>query len=172
MRLRYVLPAVQIIVAFAAYYESYRWFEWRRHFFHDDMPGTWPGFTLLVSLNAPVAFVRLFYYRHLSDFWEEAVFILSIGLLWYWVARNIECWHSTRRVFSFPQKIPRMLFDALLSLLGLLFVVYAREVYWHLGPSVQLSLYYWPSFFFFLGWSAALIFFFGRDFILCIRSSR
>jgi hypothetical protein len=53
------------------------------------MPGPAPAFKLLVSINAPVALLRAFLYRHLPGYWDDVTFILGIGLFWYWIALNI-----------------------------------------------------------------------------------
>jgi hypothetical protein len=50
---------------------------------HEPFMGPTPAFTLLVLLNAPIAFLRSFYTRHLPEVWDRVLFILAIGLFWY-----------------------------------------------------------------------------------------
>jgi hypothetical protein len=170
MRLRYVLPAVQVVIALALYYWSDRWFAWAMHVY--DMPGPSPAFTLLVCLNPPAALLRASYFRHVPELWDRAIFIPSIGLLWYWVARNIESWRSRHTPFTFSRRVPRLLLDLLLLALAVYCGFWALSELGYLNFPWSFSWSHWLSFLLLLLWSASLIFFFGRDFVLCARRNR
>ena len=98
VRLRYLLPVGQVLVAIGLYAWSDAWF--REASKHSSMPGLPLGFTILISLNAPLALPREFYYRHtgIPDLGDRVVLLVGIALLWYWVARNIESWRERRTV--------------------------------------------------------------------------
>jgi hypothetical protein len=100
VKLRCTLPAAQMALAMGALWWSDRWF--RAQMRLQDMPGPAPAFTLLISLNIPLALLRGFYYHFLPEFWYRVAFIATIGLFWYWVGLNIESWRRNREVFTFP----------------------------------------------------------------------
>ena len=169
VRLRYILPAAQVTAALVLYYLGGRWYEGMRHV--SSMPGTSPFFTLLVSLNAPLALVRGLYYRHVPELWDRWVFVSAIAILWYWVALNVESWRRDRKVLAFSRFPLRLTADLLLIALGAFWgFVFAGQ-----GRQIHMDLEFAHPLFvpcvlgLLLAWSLALIFFFGRDLIQCVR---
>jgi hypothetical protein len=134
-----------------------------------DMPGPSPAFTMLVSLNAPLAFIRAIYYRHVPELLDRAGFIAAIGLLWYYVALNIESLRRAQAIFASSRLGLRLATDFLLVAAGVWcgFWSIADGYYFHLP--LTLSWPYRLSCCMRAIWSVSLIFFFGRDFIICIR---
>jgi hypothetical protein len=173
MTLRKVLPLSQIVVAVFLWWRSYVWGTAMMHV--QDMPGTSPYDTLLHSLNAPLVLLRGFFYWHLSEPLYRAAFLLTIGLFWYWVALNIEAWSRDRSVFIFRRVSLRVLTDLLLFALGLLCGFWFVQECPHVIPlSWSWSAWGWeigllgPL----LIWSFVLVFFFGRDFVHCVRGKK
>ncbi len=109
IKLKYALPFIQMLLAVALLVWTVRWE--RAMMRIQDMPGTPPSFTLLVAINAPVALPRIVLYRYLPGWWDAITFIAGIGVFWYWVARNIESWRQTRRVFMFSWRPLRLAGD-------------------------------------------------------------
>jgi len=179
LKLRYVLPLVQMTLAIALIWQSQVWFERARHKNH--MPGIAPHFTLLVAINAPVTFPRALWYMHISYYWDMSILVAMIGLLWYWVALNVVAWRTRRAVQVFSWLPLRLGSDAILIVLGLFFgVVCVWDI---VAPRIglygpyglrSLDLDWWhPSLLvavtvLLLGWCAGLTYFFGRDFVQCI----
>jgi hypothetical protein len=166
VKLRYALPAVQIAVAAGLLWWSDQWFKAQMRL--QDMPGLAPAFTLCISINAPIALPRALLFRHLSAYWDYVVLVLAVGVLWYWVALNIESLRRGGNVLMFRWVPLRLAGDLLLIAMG---------AFWGIAwvPEARRSLTYWPWAWmpcvlgFLVAWSFALIFFFGRDFIRCLR---
>jgi len=169
VRLRYVLPVAQMLLAVFLYWRSDVWDKWamRRY----DMPGPSPAFTFLIAVNVPLAPFRAFLFRYLPVLWDRVFFIATVGLLWYWVALNVESWRRDRKVRVFQCLPLRLIVDTFLAALGVflgcILVVQGRQIHMNLqfsspllAPSVLGGL---------LAWSLTLIFFFGRDLIQCVR---
>jgi hypothetical protein len=138
--------------------------------------GPSPGFTLLVLLNAPLAFLRAFYTRHLPEVWDRAVLILAIGLFWYWIALNIEKFPLKRTVTTFALPTLRVTSDlVVMAVAGLVGISDVSRAWWWLPrmdvPDPQ-GLWMLGSHLCLLTWSFVLLFFFGRDLVLlAIRRS-
>ncbi len=166
VRLRYVLPAAQMLVALGLYRWSDVWFETLKA--HHEVLADSPAFTLLVSLNAPLAIMRVLYYRHVSELWDRVVFVLAVGLLWYWVALSIESWRANRTLVTFSWAPLRLAADLLMLALGafwgLSLIFQGHQMYLEL---VAFSSWLWvPGVFAsVLAWSLALIYFPIRDFV-------
>jgi hypothetical protein len=75
-----------------------------------DSPGPGsPVFDVLISINTPIALPRALWDRHLSYYWSVAIFVVAVGILWHWVALNVQSWHQrgmVLRVFG-TIRIPR-----------------------------------------------------------------
>ncbi len=167
-KLRYALPLLQVILAVALLVWAERW---EIAHMRQDMPGVPPAFILLSVINFPVAMLRGLVIRILSLLrplllpylwgrWGDIALVAAIGMFWFWVSLNIECWHQSRRVFMFSWRPLRIAGDTIAVGVGVTWPF----VYWHQGRPAPLSsvelLLFVPC----LLWSAALILFFGRDF--------
>ena len=75
-----MLPLAQMALALALLWWSDLWLRTAQRTM--DMPGPAPAFTLLVSINAPVAFPRALWSRHRPDPWDDLTLIAAVGLLW------------------------------------------------------------------------------------------
>jgi tetrahydromethanopterin S-methyltransferase subunit C len=128
--------------------------------------GASPYFDFLVAINFPVALVRAFTYRYLSEVLDCTVFIGMISLLWYWVGLNIEHWQKNRTVFTFSQVPARLILDLLLIAAGLFCGLLGSAEAGHIYPERWSKIILG----FALTWCFALVFFFGWDFIRCIRN--
>jgi len=149
---------------------SDRWFKTVGRF--DDMPGPAPASRLCDSINAPVALVRVLWVRHASTLGDYVALVLAVGVLWYWVALNVESWRRERAVLGFrwiPLRVAvNLLLIAVGAFWGLAFAAEVRDVrspYLHWSGWLWISGILGPL----LAWSVVLIFFFGRDFVLCLR---
>lgn len=164
LKLKYALPLAQMILAVGLLRCSHFWFMAQAKI--SDMPGPAPAFTLLVSINAPVAMARAFLYRHLPPAWDEVTFILAIGLLWYWVASSILRWKERRSLVMFAWPPLRIFGDLLMiangAFLGWLYIVH--------GLGFLTWRWFVPSSAFFAMWSLSLIVFFTVDIIRCIHA--
>ena len=143
------------------------------------MPGPAPAFTLLVSINAPVAFPRALWSRYLPDPWDDLTLIAAVGLLWYWVALNIDSWRRSRTAVMFRWAPLRLVGDLLLivtgAFWGLIFVgkdlaegVRGEALRNHFFLNWSQARWFIAVSGCHLAWSLVLIFFFGRDFICCV----
>ena len=149
-----------------------------------DMPGPAPAFSLLASINFPVASLRVFWFRYLPGWWDDIVFVAAIGFFWYWVALNVYSWQQKRTVRIFSSIPLRLTVDLLLIAMGTLVGIYAVTdelrllafVHGVHGEALRNCFpNNWPGWAWFiaiaglhLAWSVVLIFFFGRDFIHCV----
>lgn len=77
MKLKYVLPVTQMALAVVVLWLSDLWMKAAIRVM--DVPGPAPAFTLLMSINPPVALVRGLLYWHLSFVWDLG---LSAGIDW------------------------------------------------------------------------------------------
>ena len=137
-----------------------------------DMPGVPPWFMLLVALNAPVALPRALLFRYLPGWWDPIVFVTAIGVLWYWVALNIETLRTTREIVIFSWTPLRLAIDVIVVGVNLIWLfllgrdrfslpVTSTDWIWSISSMLLLAL-----------WSAAMVAFFGRDFIHCLLHPR
>jgi hypothetical protein len=120
------------------------------------------------------ALVRELYYRHVPELWDRCVFISAIAILWYWVALNVESWRRDRKVLAFSWLPLRLTADLLLIALGVfwgvVFTTQGRLI--HADLELSSPLLAFPVLGLLLAWSLALVFFFGRDLIHCVRERR
>lgn len=184
VKLKYVLPLVQMTLAVALIWQSQVWFEHARH--GSDMPGTAPHFTLLFAINAPVFFPRALWFEHISYYWDMIILVAMIGLLWYWFALNVIAWRTSRAVQMFSWAPLRLGCDAILTFYGLLFGVVCiwdtvapriglygpyglrnLNLDWRWQPSLMATVTV-----LLLAWCVGLTYFFGRDFVHCILRKR
>jgi hypothetical protein len=173
VKLRYVLPVAQMALAVGLLWWTNLWWKTVRGLY--DMPGTAPAFRLCISINAPIALIRALWFRHVSTFGDTLVLVLAVGVLWYWVGLNVESWQRNRTVVMFSWTPLRMGGDLLLIAIGvfwgLTFVVNTRDLRpmpWSWATLLWAIGIFGPL----LAWSLVLIFFFGRDFVNCVRAMR
>ncbi len=169
LKLKYVLPSAQMLLALALLVWTYYWE--RALMRHADMPGTPPSFALLISINAPLAVPRSLVFRYLPGWWDEITLILAIGMLWYWVALTIESWRQSRRVCIFAYLPLRVAADVIaLALGGLLFcgILLGHRTLGFPPHSWVHWLLSVPSLCLMILWAAVLIIFFGRDLVDCV----
>lgn len=175
IRLRYVLPVAQMLLAVGLYYWSDLWLRASWEAWH-SYRGPSPGFTLLVLLNAPLAFLRPFYTRHLSEVWDRAVLIVEIGLFWYCIALNIEKFPLKRTVTTFALPPLRVASDLVVMAVGGLVGISAVSRAWWWLPRMDVPDPPWlwtpGSLVCLLGWSFILVFLFGRDLVLFAISGK
>ena len=172
LRLRWILPIAQILIAFGLYRWSDVWFRARMATARGEpFMAPSPGFTLLVLLNAPIAFLRSFYTRHLPEVWDRALFIFAICLFWYWIALNIEQFPAKKTVTTFAIRPVRVLSDVLVMAVGSLVGLSAVSRAWWWIPRMAMPIPEWlwrlGALISLLGWCFILLFFFGRDLALC-----
>jgi hypothetical protein len=177
LKLRYVLPLIQIALAVVLLWQSQVWFEAVRHRF--DMPGTAPHSLLLLAINAPITVLRVLWYRHMNYYMDMAILIAMIGILWYWVGLNVESLRTSGQVLALDRMPLRIAADLLLIALGFFFgFVYVHDELTHreLASAKFAVLHVWlrtpfrvTLTFFWISWPVALIFFFGRDLIHILR---
>jgi hypothetical protein len=107
-----------------------------------------------------------------------------VGLLWYWVVRSIETWRERREALLFHWRCGRLLIDALLIAMGLLFGLMgageAKEtVFWapssFRGVVGCFGAFWWSELLRSLiaaglhfGWCVVLVLVFGRDLARCL----
>ena len=150
-----------------------------------DMAGPDPAYLIFLAVNAPVNLARIFWDHWLPYPWNLAALIAGVGLLWYWVACSIELWRKQREAVLPHWRYGRLLIDALLIVMGLLFGLMGagetKEVvdwapmsfrgavgcfgatWWSelLRSVIAASIHF--------GWCLALVLIFVRDFVRCFR---
>jgi hypothetical protein len=183
VKLKYALPLVQMALAVGLLRWSEAWFEAVMRV--SDSPGLCPAFRLLIAISAPVGLPRLLWSRFLPGSWDYPILIAAVGLLWFWVALNVDSWRQGRAVCMFSRTPLRIAGDILLIVTGIFWggVCVGRNL--DVGAIVHgaygqvLGDCYprgWQDaslciavVVFQLTWSLVLIYFFGRDFIHCSR---
>lgn len=172
--LQYVLPLAQMIVAVLLRWHDYVWFKRMAGF-----PP--PGWELSTAVNIPVALIRALWVQigGLWGRWDDALYVAAVGLLWYWVALNVQSWRRNRTVRHFSNRPLRITADLLLIAMGIIFgcVVAFHDL--DLSGYANLRRWYWthlrsPATWLWLSivvlhslWALSLLFFFGRD-LICV----
>jgi hypothetical protein len=77
VKLKYALPLAQMALAVVLLWRSQLWMTTAARL--NDVPGPAPPFTLLMSMNPPVALVHGLVYWHFSPLWELGVSVATIG---------------------------------------------------------------------------------------------
>jgi hypothetical protein len=173
LKLKYVLPALQMLLAVALLVWTDRWQLALMRL--QDMPGTPPSFTLLIAINAPLAMPGALMFRYLPGWWDHITLVVAIGIFWYWVSLNIESWQQSRRVFMFSWIPLRLTGDAIAVGIGTIwFFVLSRNRAYSLPVPVSSPDWLWfvPCFGFPMLWGVTLILLFGRDFVQCLIPSK
>jgi hypothetical protein len=158
------LPAVQMVLTSALLW-------WTRQSFDSAakvhlMAGTPAAFKLCMALNAPLALARVLWSGYRSRLPDDLIFIAAVGVLWYWVALNIEYWRQHRAVLMFSCVPLRLAGDVLLVGTGLFLGFWAVKSL--LLMNWSQSAWFIPSQALVLTWSFLLVGLFGRDWISCI----
>jgi hypothetical protein len=171
LKLRYVLPLVQMALAVALLWQSNLWFKEAVRL--SDIPGPSPAFELCRSINAPIALFQALWFRYASSSADNIVFVLAVGALWYWVGVNFESWRRYRAVLVIRRKSLRLAIDLVLFAMGVLlaivFMSEMRKVLPYFDPRSLWSLAIFGPY---VLWSLVLMFFFGRDFIIGVREGK
>jgi len=159
-----------------------------------DMPGpSSPLFAVLLAINAPLAVPRALWEAisfalwgsrtHLPYWWSVAVLVAAVGLIWYWAALNLQALRKRGTVLMFSWRPVRFSTDTLLIAVGLVFGLFGASSARGFTSDLQSDLRglscYGPVWLYALSdaimasalfvWSFALVLFFGRDFIHCVR---
>jgi hypothetical protein len=127
---------------------------WQESLMHSRQasPGLDPAYVILASMNSPVAIARVaamnaLFSRELNylpPLWDGVTLIGASGLLWYWVAVNIDSWRKSGTIRSFAWTPLRVVTDLIVlgicALLMCLLVFGLRN-----GPAGTLSLTTWQS---------------------------
>lgn len=176
VKLKYTLPLSQMALAVVLLWWSQVWYKAVTR--TADMPGPSPAFQLLIAINAPLALPRLLCIHYLFYPWDDVTLIAAVGLLWYWVALNIDSWQKRKAVFMSARGSLRSLGDLVLIALGAFwgFICVQDELTGRDLADSSLGLFQpWLRTPFLVavavcsfGWSLALICFFGRDLIQCV----
>jgi len=181
MKIRYTLAASQMFLACALLWCDHALQIAASHVC--DVPGSSPALIMLLSINIPLALPRALWEPYLPHFWSQAILISAVGLLWSWIAMNVRAWRTRGGILAFSWRPARFLVDTLLVALGLLCGLGAARGaseaigYWPLvlhrggcfGPIWWYALSWSIVALILLGWSFALVFFYGIDFIRCSR---
>ena len=103
LRLRYVLPTIQVILAVLLFwYDRNIWFpRMRGH----SMPRLSPGWRVSAAINAPVLLVRQLWFRHTSQYSDDVLYVIAVGIFWLWVAISLSSWKSNRTI-AVPETKP------------------------------------------------------------------
>jgi|HubBroStandDraft_6_1064221.scaffolds.fasta_scaffold1643653_1 hypothetical protein len=126
--------------------------------------GPAPAFTLLMSINAPVALGRVFWFHFYTPYlWDVVVTIVLIGALWYWVALNIDSWQERRMILQFKWAPLRIGTDLLAIALGAMLGLLCAPISYLPVPWLIAA---WASA---LMWAFGPMLFYGRDLVCCIR---
>jgi len=163
LRLEYALPLAQMALAVYLLWWTYQCQAAFKRIY--DAPPIPPAFTFLVFMNAPANLLRWTWFYHVNGVWSDAMFVASIGLLWYWVALNIHSWHERRSPVIFSWAPMRVMADLALVAMGLSIAWGFRNV------DVAHLPWLWriPVVTFLVVWSLGPVVVFGRDLIHCLR---
>jgi len=97
-----VLPLVQMLLAAISIWWCNQWELLTRA----DAPDYPVAFVAVLLVNGPVSIARDFFYS-LSLQWADAMYVVSIGVLWFWVAWNMDSLYERKRVVMFSWAPPK-----------------------------------------------------------------
>lgn len=166
LKLRYALPLAQMALAVALLHWSDVWL--RAAMRVADSPGVPPALTALRCINAPVVLVRGLWNPLVRYPWDDAIFVATIGIFWYWVALNIQSWRQRGTVLLFGWVPLRITTDLVLIGLG----VFVCFVFGTASYLPLEGLWAWFLRISVLAWSLGSVFLFGRDLIQCLRPNK
>lgn len=172
IKLKYALPLVQMVVAWAVM----DW-TWLFHYFAFNNWGPTPPMWFVAMIDFPASEILLLALRW-SDLGRLGLwlFIALVGVLWYWVLRNVEEWRETGRLWLHDRRAARVAEDIALIAFGCISLAVAQMDF-HLqivleGPRAAGRLWPWAAGAVLcnLGWFVGLVFFFGRDMVQTLWS--
>jgi hypothetical protein len=180
--LKYWLPMMQVVLAAVLLWISDAWTLALMRRSH-GMVGSVPTFDFLVSLNAPVALLRMYLGRFITGWWDYIAFVFFIGLFWYWVALNILSVRESRVVTLFRYRPLRVLADLLLAVVGIfLGLTFTTNFYWPIFvfgmrvPQMYHGVTGWKGYAVITSltlpmamWSLLLVFLFTQDLYRTVR---
>lgn len=165
VKLRYILPMGQMILAFVTIWWYNIWIHLAERI--QDFPGKPVGYNAVLLMNAPVSVARHLFYD-LSPRWSDAMYVVSVGLLWYWVGLNMDFWYQRRTIVVFRWAPLRIATDLLLIGWGPYSVWQYRNI-----DIVHVARFDWPwfvpDFASCLVWGLGPSLIFGRDLVQCFR---
>jgi hypothetical protein len=98
--------------------------------------------------------------------WELGLTVATIGVLWYWVALNIDSLRERRAILHFAWAPLRIATDLMLTAMGAcLGVICVASMVSSLLPLPWRI----PTYASLLIWSFVPMFIFGRDLVYCVR---
>jgi hypothetical protein len=170
---KYALPLVQMALAWAVM----DWM-WLYHVLAFNSWGSTPPMWFVMMMDFPASEVGLLVWRWSVfgrlNLW---LFIALVGVLWYWVLRNIEAWRETGSLWLHASPAARIAEDLALIALGF-FSLFVALTDFHLkfvldGPRAAGRFWPWSvaAVLCNLGWFVGLVYFFGRDLLQTLRSS-
>jgi hypothetical protein len=163
MRLKYALPLANMAVAVALFWWSDQWLKAAMRIY--DSPGTHPAFTLALLINGPATLARMFWFSYVSQMWDYVLFVLVVGITWWWIGIGLTRWREGRlgRLSSMPVRCAR---DILAVGLSVCFAYGCRSV------DILHMPWQWliPSAASFAIWSLVPPVFFGCDLVRCFRN--
>lgn len=115
-KLKYILPLAQMALAVGLLKSSELWYAAIMRV--SDSPGISPEFRLLFAINAPIGLPRLLWSRFLPGSWDYPILIAAVGLLWFWVALNVNSWRQRRAIYMFSRAPFRIAGDLFLIATG------------------------------------------------------
>jgi hypothetical protein len=174
-----------MVLALALHWMSWRWTEAVIKL-GVDSPGSDFFFTLCVAINFPIAAIRAIISSMLTGYWDPALFILGIGLLWYWVMLNIEKWNEHKEIVLFQYLPLRFFSDIFFFWIGCACVCGLISDFTNRSHGGLWLLHFSPYFltkwqvvignfvveFLLFAWAFVLITVFGYDMIRTIRRIR
>ena len=165
LKLKYVLPVVQMILAAITIWWFYLWINLADRIY--DAPGNPVGFTAMLLMNAPASALRNLFYD-INPRWADAMYIGAVGALWRLVAFTMESLSARKTVAAF-RKVPfRVATDMVLIAVGPSSIWAFRTV-----DLVHVAQFDWPWFApdvaACLFWAVGPPIIFGRDIVLCVR---
>jgi hypothetical protein len=139
----------------------------------NDAPGPSPAFQLLIAINAPLGLPRALWSRYLLGYWEyfdDAVFILAVGLFWFWIALSVHSLREQGTIVTFAWSPLRVIFDLLLFADGGFLAFFFADSILH-KFAIFKQLWFLSTLVLFALWSLVLILFSARDLIDCAFQS-
>lgn len=174
-KLKYLLPLVQMALA-ALLWQSYQWDELNRPSRYNDSPGIGPARILLVCVDGPPLLLIALSSRPLGfGYWMflgygfrglDAVFVVCIGVFWYWISLNILSLRNQNRLVLFTWLPLRIAVDLLLMALSPLMFGFK-----HLDIAGMPWPWLIPSLTLFLIWASWPLIVFGCDLLRVARAS-
>jgi hypothetical protein len=118
-------------------------------------------YILFLFLNQPAVMARALWVDFVPGLLSDAMFVVAIGISWYWVGLNIRPWRQRNSLPLFTRPLLRIMADLLLVASSAYFSELFRRVdVAHMGLQWRA-----PMLACFLAWCLGSAFVFGRDLI-------